>query len=169
MLLVPWIIVYIIVIGLWREKNIDGAMWDIVYPLERILSPSKKQNVVARSSSVVEYGSMALATCKLVWIKQPLRELKFCEVEQVKLYCDNKETLHIASNLMFHEKRTKHIKINCYFIMEKLLSKELCTQFICSKYQLVDILTMSLRGPKIKFICYKLATYNLYVLARGVV
>jgi len=39
----------------------------------------------------------------LVWIKQLLQELKFCEVEQMK-YCDNHAILHIASNLGFHER-----------------------------------------------------------------
>lgn len=31
---------------------------------------------------------MALATCELVWIKQLLQELKFCEIYQMKLCCD---------------------------------------------------------------------------------
>ena len=40
---------------------------------------SKKQNVVNRSSAEAEYRSTVLATCELVWIKQLLQELKFCE------------------------------------------------------------------------------------------
>jgi len=42
---------------------------------------SKKQSVDGRSSAQVEYRFMDLATCKLVWIKQLLQELKFCENE----------------------------------------------------------------------------------------
>ena len=30
---------------------------------------SKKQDVVARSSAEAEYRAMALATCKLIWLK----------------------------------------------------------------------------------------------------
>ena len=85
---------------------------------------SKKQNNVARSSAEAEYRAMASVTCKLVWIKQLIQELKFCEVQPMKLYCDNQAALHIASNPEFHE-RTKHIEIDCHFVREKLLTKEI--------------------------------------------
>ena len=50
---------------------------------------SKKQSNVARSSAEAEYRAMASVTCELVWIKQFLQELQFCEVHPIKLYCDN--------------------------------------------------------------------------------
>ncbi|XP_006586529.1 uncharacterized protein LOC114424154 [Glycine soja] len=50
---------------------------------------SKKQIVVAQSNAEVEYRSMAMVTCELIWIKQFLQELRFCEELQMKLYCDN--------------------------------------------------------------------------------
>ena len=87
---------------------------------------------------------MTTTTCELVWINQLLQELKFCEVKQMKLYCDNQAALHIASNPVFHE-RTKHIKSDSHFIREKLLSKEISTEFVISNYQLADILTKSER------------------------
>ncbi|KOM49185.1 hypothetical protein LR48_Vigan08g001200 [Vigna angularis] len=125
---------------------------------------SKKQSVVARSSAEAEYRSMAIATCELIWIKQLLQELKFCENKPMKLYCDNQAALHIASNPVFHE-RTKHIEIDCHFIREKLLSKDLITEFVNSNEQFADIFTKSLRGPRIQFICSKLGAYDLYAPA----
>jgi len=107
---------------------------------------------------------MAIVTCELMWIKQFLQELRFCEELQMKLYCDNQAALHIASNPVFHE-RTKHIEIDCHFIREKLLSKEIVTDFIGSNDQPTDILTKSLRGPKIQTICSKLGAYDLYAPA----
>jgi len=53
---------------------------------------------------------MASLTCELVWVKQLLQELKFCEIKAMKMYCYNQVALHIASNPVFH-KRTKHIKL----------------------------------------------------------
>ena len=125
---------------------------------------SKKQTVVARSSAEAEYRSIAIVTCELMWIKQFLQELRFCEVVQMRLYCDNQTALHIASNPIFHE-RTKHIEIDCHFIREKLLSKEIVIEFINSNDQPIDILTKSLRGPRILSICSKLGAYDLYVPA----
>ena len=51
---------------------------------------SKKQDVVARSSAEAEYRAMAFfATCKLIWLKHLLQELRFGKDEQMKLICDN--------------------------------------------------------------------------------
>ena len=80
---------------------------------------SKKQHVVARFSDEAEYRAMALATCELIWLRHLLQELRFGKDEQMKLICDNQAALHIASNLVFHE-RTKHIEVDCHFIREKI-------------------------------------------------
>lgn len=78
-----------------------------------------------------------------MWIKQLLQELKLCEIQKMKLYCDNQVAFHIASNPVFHE-RTKHIEIDCHFVRE-FLSKEISSEFLSSNDQLGDILTKSLR------------------------
>ena len=107
---------------------------------------------------------MALATCELIWLKQLIQELKFAEISQMQLLCDNQAALHIASNPVFHE-RTKHIEIDCHFIREKILSGCIVTAHISSNDQLADILTKSLRSPRIKYICNKLGAYDLYAPA----
>ncbi|RVW15190.1 Retrovirus-related Pol polyprotein from transposon RE1 [Vitis vinifera] len=125
---------------------------------------SKKQDVVVRSSAEAEYRAMALATCELIWLRHLLRELRFGKDEQMKLICDNQAALHIASNPVFH-KRTKHIEVDCHFIKEKIASGCVATSFVNSNYQLADIFTKSLRGPRIKYICNKLGAYDVYAPA----
>ncbi|RDX63451.1 hypothetical protein CR513_58115, partial [Mucuna pruriens] len=100
-------------------------------PIYHTIYYSKKQNTVARSSAEVEYRAMASATCELIWVKQLIQELKFADVQPMKLYCDNQAALHIASNPVFHE-RTKRIEIDCHFVREKLLAKEISTEFVNS-------------------------------------
>ncbi|RDX60103.1 Copia protein, partial [Mucuna pruriens] len=110
---------------------------------------SKKQNTVAHSSAEAEYQAMASITCELIWVKQLIQELKFVDVQPMKLYCDNQAALHIASNPVFHE-RTKHIEIDYHFVREKLLAKEISTKFVNSSNQLADTFTKSLRGSQIQ-------------------
>lgn len=78
---------------------------------------SKKQNVVTRSSVAAEYRVMASTTCELIWLKKLLQELRFAEIKQMTLICNNQAALHITSTPMFHE-RTKHNEIDCHFIKE---------------------------------------------------
>nr|CAN72949.1 hypothetical protein VITISV_006443 [Vitis vinifera] len=107
---------------------------------------------------------MALATCELIWLRHLLQELRFGKDEQMKLICDNQAALHIASNPVFHE-RIKHIEVDCHFIREKIASGCVATSFVNSNDQLADIFTKSLRGPRIKYICNKLGTYDIYAPA----
>ena len=107
---------------------------------------------------------MALATCEFIWLKHLLQELRFGKDEQMKLICDNQAALHISSNLVFHE-MTKHIKVDCHFIREKIASGCISTSFVNSNDQLADIFTKSLRGPRIKYICDKLGAFDLYAPA----
>lgn len=122
---------------------------------------SKKQSVVARSSTEAEYRAMAHTTCELLWLKHLLQELKFCAITPMNLVCDNQSALHLSSNPVFHE-RTKHIEVDCHFIREKILCGTIKTSSVCSQDQLADIFTKSLRGPRIKYICDKLDAYDLY-------
>jgi hypothetical protein len=125
---------------------------------------SKKQTVVARSSTKVEYRAMANATCELVWLRNLLQELKFCEICPMELACDNQSAFHLSSNPIFHE-RTKHIEVDCHFIREKIISGIIKTSFIRSNDQLADMLTKSLRGPRIDYICNKLDASDIYAPA----
>lgn len=97
----------------------------------------------------------------LCGLNNSFKSWKFTEVKHIMLYCINQNSLHIAFNLIFHE-QTKHIGIDCHFVRKRLRSKELSIESINSSYQLTNILTKFLRGPRIQYRCSKFGAYNLY-------
>ena len=86
---------------------------------------------------------MAFATCELIGLRHLLQELKFGKDEQMTLICDNQAALHIASNLVFHE-RTKHIEVDCHFIGEKIALRYMTTNFVNLSDRLANVFTKSL-------------------------
>ena len=90
---------------------------------------NKKQNVVARSSTEMEYRAMTLTTCELFWLKQLIMDLKFGDSGPMQLICDNQATFRIASNPIFHE-RTKLIEIGCHFVRYKLIFEILVSHLL---------------------------------------
>jgi hypothetical protein len=86
---------------------------------------------------------MSSAASELTWIKQVLTNLNFEIKEPIQIFYDNQLARRIATNLIFHE-QTKHTKVNCHFIQEKVQSKEIHTPFVKSEDQLVDVFTKGL-------------------------
>ena len=81
--------------------------------------------------------------CELTWLRSLLCDLHLTHPEVSILHCDNKATLHIAENPVFHDK-TRHIEMDCHFIRDKIKDGSISTQFIPSSQQLADMLTKPL-------------------------
>ena len=96
--------------------------------------------MVAISSVEVEFRAMALGICELLWLKIILEDLKIQWEAPMRLYCDNKSAITIAHNPIQHN-HTKHIEVDRHLIKEKLDSGLICTPFVSTGGQLVDVLT----------------------------
>ena len=72
---------------------------------------------------------MATTTCELRWLKALLISLGVTVSRPMKIYCDSRAALHIAANLVFHE-RTKHIEVDCHFLHDELLKGNISTHHV---------------------------------------
>ncbi|XP_028088834.1 uncharacterized protein LOC114289327 [Camellia sinensis] len=101
---------------------------------------SKKQTLVARSSTEAEYHALAHTTQELVWLRWLLSDLGVSPSSAINLYCDNQSAIHIAHNDVFHD-RTKHIEIDCHFIGQHVTRGTALLLFLTFDKQTVDLFT----------------------------
>ncbi|KAG8475425.1 hypothetical protein CXB51_032251 [Gossypium anomalum] len=101
---------------------------------------SKKQAVVSRSSSEVEYRSLTNCVSELLWVRQLLEELGIQVSSSSVVWCDNTSTVSMAANPTHHT-RVKHVEIDHHFVREKVLDGSLQINFVPSTNQVADVLT----------------------------
>nr|GFB19692.1 putative ribonuclease H-like domain-containing protein [Tanacetum cinerariifolium] len=80
---------------------------------------SKKQKVVALSSTEAEFRGIARGLVEALWIRKLLSEIGYHSTQTSKIMCDNKTAIQISENPVQHD-HTKHIEVNRHFIKEKL-------------------------------------------------
>ena len=110
---------------------------------------------MAKSTAEAEYRSMSATTFELEWISYILHDLHVPAALPYTLHCDNKVALYIADNSVFHEK-TKHIRMDCHYIRDKLLEGFLQIAHVSSQAQLADIMTKPLSESQHNTLSFKL-------------
>ena len=78
---------------------------------------------MAHFSAEVEYISASLATSQAIWLRRILEDIKEKQNEATDLLCDNKSTIAITKNYVFHS-RTRHIAVKYHFIKEAISNGE---------------------------------------------
>lgn len=104
---------------------------------------SRKQKVVALSSTEAEYKSLAHTTTEIAWLQSMLSELEIVLNDLPIIWCDNVSAGALAANPVFHA-RTKHIEIDAHYIRDQVLAKKILVQYVPSKHQIADIMTKAL-------------------------
>ncbi|KAI3667044.1 hypothetical protein L6452_42086 [Arctium lappa] len=108
-----------------------------------------------------EYQAMATTVSEVLWVLWLLTELDIRIDKPTPLFCDNELARHISHNLVFHE-RTKHVEMDCYFVRERVESKEVAPVWIDTRDLLADLLTKALGSQRLHSLLIKLGIRNLH-------
>ncbi|CAM8947425.1 unnamed protein product [Rhodiola kirilowii] len=119
---------------------------------------SRKQKVVARSSTEAEYRAIAFGTTEIVWIQQLLKELGISLRNCPVVLCDNLSATFLTTNPVINT-RTKHIRLDYYFVREKVDAGELHVRHIPATEQRADVFTKSITGHQFSALRSKLSVF----------
>ncbi|XP_076901307.1 uncharacterized protein LOC143555679 [Bidens hawaiensis] len=122
---------------------------------------SKGKFVISRSSAEAEYGAMASTVNGVLWVRWLLKHLDVPQIDPTQLFCDNIVVKHIANNPVFHE-CTKHIEMDCYFVRERVESKDIEQLHLDSKEHIVGLFTKALGARQLRFLLDKLGICDLH-------
>ena len=117
---------------------------------------SKKQKIVARSSTEAEYRALASTTIEVMWIQQLLSEIGVhLYTSSLVLWCDNMSAQALASNSIYHA-CTKYFELVLHFLRDLVTSRKLEVRYVSITPQPVDLLTKPLSGSHFLILCHKL-------------
>jgi hypothetical protein len=105
---------------------------------------SKRQSIVAQSSTEAEYVATNSTAKEIVWFRIIEKELGN-NLSPTIIMEDNKSAIKLADNWIVNS-RTKHIDVRYHFIRYQVEKKIIKFNYIDTNNQTADILTKSL-GP----------------------
>jgi len=107
---------------------------------------SKKQSIVATSTTEAEYVATSECIKKVLWIRNIFKEL-FNFNKPITVYTDNLSSLKTIENGELNSK-LKHISIKYHFNRDNILYNRIKLKYIESKKMLADTLTKNINGTQ---------------------
>ncbi|CDO78191.1 hypothetical protein BN946_scf184635.g1 [Trametes cinnabarina] len=109
---------------------------------------SKKQAVVALSSTEAEYMAISYAARQAIWMRSMLAELTFVQERATKLRADNQSAIALSKDNVYHA-RSKHIDIQHHFIRECIESDTIALSYVPTDENVADLFMKAL--PRERF------------------
>jgi Reverse transcriptase (RNA-dependent DNA polymerase)/gag-polypeptide of LTR copia-type/GAG-pre-integrase domain len=110
---------------------------------------SKKQNVIALSSTEAEYIAQTHAAKEAIWLHTFINEIRGGEKGPLTIMGDNQGAIALAKDNKFHS-RTKHIDLRYHFIREAVDEGRIAMKYVPTSDNVADIFTKALAKPKFK-------------------
>ena len=107
---------------------------------------SKKQAVVALSTTKVEYMADTHVSKEVVWLQRLCSKIGF-KYQVVRIDCDNQSAIFLAKNPTYHSKM-KHIDVQYHFVKDLVESKKVLLEKVDTLDNVADSLTKSVRTEK---------------------
>ena len=108
---------------------------------------SKKQNVVALSSTKAEYIAQTHVVKEAVWLRNFISEIRGERERALTMLCNNQGAISLAKDNKFHS-QMKHINLKYHFIHEAMEEGKINVTYIPTEDNIADIFTKSLAKPK---------------------
>lgn len=115
---------------------------------------SKRQNIVALSTTEAEYIALSFATREVMWLRQLASEIDNKPLKATTIYCDNQSTINLAT-LDAYRSRTKHIDIRFHHTREQVEKKVIIINYLPTESMVADSLTKAVSSEKHKFCAEK--------------
>ena len=107
---------------------------------------SKKQSVVALSSTEAEYIALCEAAQETTWLRHLLHDIGLQQVEPTTIFEDNQGSIALARNPKDHP-RTKHVDVKYHFIRNTIERKRMKVVYCPTADMVADTLTKGLPRP----------------------
>ena len=122
---------------------------------------SKKQEIVALSTTEAEYVAATHATKELLWLRSLITEIfEFMTNKDTRtLYSDNQSAIALTKDHQFHA-RTKHIDIRFHFIRWVISEGKLKLIYCPTEDMIADTLTKALPSGKVKHFATELGLHK---------
>ena len=120
----------------------------------------KKQAFISRSSTEVEYKSLASTVTEIIWLQSLPSKLGLPLTLVPSIYYDNQSAVLLIANHILHN-RSKHFELDLYFVREHAIQKKNFVNHIPSHEQMADILIKAISSTQFLIFRTKLKVETL--------